>query len=270
MPPLESPFFLETGNATATGTKYQVNQDSHRLDPNRGIFLVADGVGGGPAGEVASRIAVNAAFDYLARSITETDFIPAADILEKAIQKSQKALLQVMGQVPAYQGMGTTLLIAWFPSTHDRLCLGHVGDCRCYLSRQGQLEVLTHDHTIFNAVRDANQLPEDPANWPPRHLLSQALGSSESVFPQVVDRSVQQGDLYLLCSDGVYQAFDKNELKNILAQAIHPQVLCEVLIEAALKAGANDNLTTVAIRVHKPEAAEEMLTKSMALMLEGN
>jgi PPM family protein phosphatase len=267
---LEPHFYLEAGNATAIGTKYQVNQDTHKLDLDRGIFMVADGVGGGPAGEVASRVAVNAAFDYLTRSLTETNFIPAADILEKAIQKSQEALLRVMDQVPVYQGMGTTLLIAWFSSTHDRLWLGHVGDCRCYLSWQGQLEVLTRDHTVFNAVRDANQLPDDPTNWPPRHLLSQALGSSEKVFPQILERSVQQSDLYLLCSDGIHQAFDKNELKNILAQPMHPQLLCETLIDAALEAGADDNLTAIAIRVHKPEVAKDMLTESMALMLEGS
>ncbi len=199
---LEPPFFLETGNATATGTKYQVNQDAYKVDPQRGIFMVADGVGGGPAGEVASQMAVNAAFDYLVRMVAETNLIPAAEILESAIQKTQDSLFRVVEQAPVYQGMGTTLLIAWFPFFHDRLWLGHVGDCRCYLSRQGQLEVLTRDHTVFNAVRDANQLPEDPSHWPPRNLLSQALGSSERVIPQILNRSVQQGDLYLLCSDG--------------------------------------------------------------------
>lgn len=267
---MEPPFYLETGNATATGTRYSVNQDSHKLDPHLGIFIVADGVGGGPAGEVASRVAVNAAFDTLSRTSSEAGFIPAADILENVIQKSQDALLRVIEQAPVYQGMGTTLLVAWFPSTYDRLWLGHVGDCRCYLSRQGQLELLTRDHTVFNAVRDANQLPENPANWPPRNLLSQALGSSERVSPQILDRSVQQGDLYLLCSDGVHQAFDKNELKYILAQPMHPQVLCDTLIEAALKAGADDNLTAVAIRVRRMEPAKDLLAASMALMADGN
>lgn len=266
---LESRFYLETGNATATGTRYPVNQDACKLDPALGLFMVADGVGGGPAGEVASRVAVNAAFDYLTRTMTETDLIPTAEILEKTIQKSQDALMQVMDQIPVYRGMGTTLLIAWFPPTHDRIWLGHVGDCRCYLSRQGRLEVLTRDQTVFNAVRDANQLPKDPGRWPPRHLLSQALGSSDRVVPQIIDLSVQQGDLYLLCSDGVHQAFDPNELRDALFPPSHPQVLCETLIEAALEAGADDNLTAVAIRVHKPEFAQDVLTATMALMTEG-
>jgi serine/threonine protein phosphatase PrpC len=266
---MEQPFYLEAGNATAIGTKYPVNQDSHKLDSERGIFMVADGVGGGPAGEVASRVAVHAAFEYLSRNTEKLNLLPAAEILENAIQKSQNALLKVMDQVPAYQGMGTTLLIAWFPANHHRLWLGHVGDCRGYLSRRGQLILLTRDHTVFNAVRDANQLPEDPSRWPPRHLLSQALGSSYSVSPQIVERTVQPGDLYLLCSDGVYRAFELEELKEMLARPMHAQTLCETLIDSALKAGADDNLTAVAVRVRGLISAKDTLTAVKAMMVEG-
>ncbi len=232
--------------------------------------MVADGVGGGPAGEVASRIAVNSAFEYLSRNTGELSLVPAAEILENTVQRSQDALLKVMDQIPTYRGMGTTLLIAWFSSESHRVWFGHVGDCRAYLSRQGQLEQLTRDHTVFNAVRDANKLPENPNHWPPKNLLSQALGSSYSISPQILDRNVHQGDLYLLCSDGVYRAFTSEELNGITCQPSHPQTLCEKLVDAALEAGADDNLTAVAVRVRGLIPAEDVLTATMALMVEGN
>ena len=245
----QSFFTLDFGTATDLGTRYSVNQDYHKSDQEQGIFIVADGVGGGPAGEVASRVAVNAAYGYLRRSIAHAPEQHLKNQVEGSIQKAQQTLLEMIAQAPIYQGMGTTLMIAWFPGDRRRLWLAHVGDCRCYRLRQENLELLTHDHTVLNVVRDSGQLPEDPDDWPPRHRLSQALGSKYNLAPQVLSKPVQPEDLFLLCSDGVYDPVGEEPLIQILSQPAHPQDICEALIQAVNAAEGKDNSTALVVKV---------------------
>jgi len=266
---MKNHFSLEAGSATAIGTKYKTNQDSYKIDIDRGIFMIADGIGDGPAGEVASKVAVNAAYRFLSEVSLEENWAIQDRQLAEAIQKAQSAIKVVSEQAPAYQGMGTTLLIVWMPFYHDRLWLCHVGDCRCYLVRQGRVEQLTRDQTVFNAVRDANQLSEDPAHWPPRNLLSQALGSSDIVIPQILNRGVFRDDFYFLCSDGIYDALDHDTMQEILIQSTHPQVICDAIIRAALQNGADDNLTTIGIHVRSHAIAQDMVETSLQITAEG-
>jgi len=251
---MESPgvadrFDIQVGVATDIGTHYHVNQDMYRLDPERGLFLIADGVGGGPAGEVASRIAVNRAYAYLVDRFTGTCLAdPPADLSE-AVYAAHQALKAAVIQAPAYRGMGTTLVIAYFGPGHDKLWIAHVGDSRAYLLRGTLFEQLTNDHTVFNAVRQANMLPEDPAHWPPRHMLSQALGSSDLIAPEVSSHDITPGDLVFLCTDGVTDVLDQAELTTLLSQAAHPQVLSEEIIRTALAQGASDNLSALVIQL---------------------
>lgn len=264
------PFFdFDIGNATEKGTKYTTNQDASRVDPGAAIFIIADGVGGGPAGDVASRVAVNAAYQVLLKANQERNQDYSEHQIELAIQKAHSALSSVARQAPGYQGMGTTLLILWGPGNRERFFLGHVGDCRCYLTRQGRVSLLTYDHTVLNALREAKQLPEDPSQWPPRNLLSQVLGSSEGVIPQTLTQPVSPGDFFFLCSDGIYEVLTPDTLSSILIQPHHPQLVCEAAIRIAMEHGADDNLTAVGIRIGTHGIARDLLEASMAVTVQG-
>ena len=265
-----APYFtLETGSATEKGPKYSNNQDFAKIDSEAAIFLIADGVGGGPAGDVASRVAVNAAHQYLLTLDSDKEKQPHEQQLAEAIQKAHKALLAVAGQAPAYQGMGTTLSILWLPEGRERAFIGHVGDCHVYLIRQGRVILLTCDHTVLNALREANQLPEDPERWPSRSLLSQVLGSSERIAPQVLSQVVAPGDFFFLCSDGVYDVLSPDLLSSMLNQPHHPQLICEAAVQMAADHGADDNLTAVGVRVKTLAIAQDLLEASIAVTVQG-
>lgn len=240
---------IQVGAATDLGTRYQVNQDAFRLDPTRGLLLVADGVGGAPCGEVASRIAINRSYSYLLDRFSNAWLPDPVTDLSEAVYAAHQALKSAIQQVPAYRGMGTTLVIAWLSPGLDRLWTAHVGDSRAYLLSGSGLAQLTNDHTVFNAVRQAHMLPEDPQRWPPRHILSQALGSSEMIAPEVSSTALAAGDLLLLCSDGITDVLDETELSTLLSQPDHPQLLMERIVRSALAQGATDNLTAVGLRV---------------------
>ena len=238
---------IEVGVETHIGTKYGVNQDAYKADIEQGIFLVADGVGGGPAGEVASRVAVNAAHAHLLEKISDGIEEAQQEILREAVHTAHKAIKAAIAQVPVYRGMGTTLVIAWLPLRQKDLWIAHIGDSRAYLLNQGSLQQLTNDHTILNVVRLANLLPEDPERWPPRSLLSQSLGASDMIAPEVNRFDLGVGDRVLLCTDGVCEALNDTDIEEILSQDWHPQRMCKTLIESALSAGADDNLTALVL-----------------------
>ncbi len=257
-------FSLQAGSATDIGIRYDVNQDYFMVDNQKGIYMIADGVGGGPAGEVASHVAINAAYDYLNKNLDMLSQESPGSILERTIEKSHQTIRAIFEQVPEYHGMGTTLLIAWLPGLRDQLWITHVGDSRCYRVYQGEVEQLTRDHTVFNAVKDANLLPEDPARWPSRSLLSQTLGASDIIAPQNIHRVVDMEELYFLCSDGIYEVLDQEEIDSYLTQPGHPELICEGIVQTALDSGAEDNLTAVGFRLRPYEMEQDLLAASLA------
>ena len=248
-----SPDMIQVGVATNIGTKYRVNQDAYKADEERGIFLVADGIGGGPAGEIASRVAINAAHAHLLKKFPEGVEDERQEILREAVHAAHRAVKDAIAQVPAYRGMGTTLVMAWLPHGRRDLWIAHIGDSRAYLFSQGSLKQLTNDHTILNVVRQANMLPEDPERWPPRSLLSQSLGSSDMIAPEVNRFDLVLGDRVFLCTDGVCDALEDAYIGETLSLDWHPQRMCETMIESALREGADDNLTTLVLRIGMPD-----------------
>jgi protein phosphatase len=243
------PAWFQVGVDTNIGTKYRVNQDAYKIDEEQGIFMVADGIGGGPAGEVASRVAINAAHAYLVEKLPGSDEDEQGEMLREAVHAAHQAVKNAIAQVPAYRGMGTTLVIAWLPPEQSELWVAHVGDSRAYLVNRGSLQQLTNDHTLLNVVRQANMLPEDPARWPPRSLLSQSLGANSMIAPEVNRFELALGDRVFLCTDGVCDALADTTIEEVLSQDWHPQRMCETLIETALSAGADDNLTALVLRL---------------------
>lgn len=216
------------------------------------FFVVADGMGGAEAGEVASRIAIEAGlFHHLARPawFLEGDSNAAEKVLERMrdlIDRVQDDVLRVARSDRSLAGMGTTLTAAY--TTGSNLFLAHVGDSRAYLFRREQLIQLTRDQTLVQQLVDQGSIgPEAAARHPLRHVLAHAIGAENGVplAAELQHLTLGDRDRLLLCSDGVTDAVDDPELAEVLGKAESANAACDAVIEAALANGGPDNITAI-------------------------
>jgi PPM family protein phosphatase len=222
------------------------NEDSLLVDPSLGLYVVADGLGGHRAGEVASALAVERIHERVRRGSAAGEE-PAA-VLARALLDAHDAVRQAADGGPELTGMGTTAVVGWI-SGADWLWLASVGDSRAYRLRAGVLDQLTEDDTLFEELRRAGELPADPLAWPPRQQLTQALGPSPAVVPRVSDFRLTAGDRILLCSDGLTDMLSDAEIGLLLSGELAPQQVCDALVEAANQRGGRDNITVALIEV---------------------
>lgn len=197
------------------------NEDAALVDAELGIFLVADGVGGGPAGDVASDTAVTAVSNAL------RDDHDSLDGMRRALLRGHRALHDRASREPHLAGMATTLVAAWLDVDGGCATIGHVGDSRAYLRAEGRLRRLTEDHGVGS-------------------MLTQALGQAGDPVPEIVEVPLAGAELLLLCTDGITDVLDDDELANLAADA-DAAVVCGALVDAALDAGSRDNLTALAV-----------------------
>ncbi len=249
--------FLIIDEAREVGEAGEVGE---ALDPERFALLaaVSDGMGGHAAGEVASRMACESLKElFLNRQgrgdPAETPSTPStperlARQLADAIEQSHQRILSLSQENPDCEGMGATLSALLIFDT--KAAIAHVGDSRIYRLRENELSQLTVDHTQAQALVEMGRLkPERAKQHPGRHLLTQALGVEdgiEEVFTHVED--VSPGDVFLLCSDGLYDMVEDDSIKRVLADEPDPQTACERLVALALEAGGKDNVTAVVVK----------------------
>jgi PPM family protein phosphatase len=239
---------LRAGAKTDVGLQRQRNEDSFVAEYP--LFAVADGLGGHLGGEVASQMAVETLTEAT-KSDGPDDGIP--DRLREAIHRANVAVAERASNDPRLTGMGTTLTALVVGS--DRIYLGHVGDSRAYLLRDGELQALTEDHTLVRRmVREGRLTPEQAEIHPQRSVLTRALGIEDQLEVDQATVEVTVGDRLLLCSDGLTSMVSDEDIRKILAGHDEPQAASEALVEAANEAGGQDNITTVVIDVE--DAAE--------------
>lgn len=236
---------LHPHGATHQGHVRPQNEDS--LHVGKWVFAVADGVGGGPAGEVASRIAADhvAAIEEAAPSSAQE----ALEALVSAFGEAARAIGEDASANPDRAGMATTLTAA---AVHDgELVVAHVGDSRAYLLSEGGLERLTEDHTpVEEAVRAGIIDESEASRHPERHVLVRVLSSDPQVaVAQSPPRRFGRGDRLLLCSDGLTETCGDDLLAEVLAEAPDPQAATDQLVSAALERGGPDNVTVVVVAV---------------------
>lgn len=228
-----------------TGRVRKDNQDNYLVSTERGLFVVADGMGGHAGGKVASSIAKQVLAEEIAPSPVAAD---CGKLLLKALLKANDLILQ-QGQEQAYLGMGTTVTAAMFGA--GRLYLAHIGDSRAYLFRGGSLQLLTQDHSLVNELLQKGELTQEEAkHHPRRNILTRALGITENPQIDLLDLSVQKGDLLLLCTDGLHNQVYEEELTQILAAEGEGLLETKVkrMVNLALERGGNDNITVVLIQ----------------------
>ncbi|WP_295543258.1 Stp1/IreP family PP2C-type Ser/Thr phosphatase [uncultured Pseudacidovorax sp.] len=236
---------------TDTGRLRRNNEDSIAFDPRLGLAVLADGMGGYAGGEVASEMAVALVQATLGRWLAQAGTAPAARAVMKALQQgiaqANRAVFSASNVNPALRGMGTTLVSAVF-GPHG-VVIGHIGDSRCYRLREGRLEALTRDHSFLQAQIDAGLMtPEEAMGSPHRNLVTRALGIGAEVEVDLAHEAVQQGDLYLLCSDGLTDMITDEQLESLLRHDIPLADKVALLITVANDNGGKDNVSVILAR----------------------
>jgi len=261
---------------TDVGRKRTGNEDSFAVDEQHGIYIVADGMGGHNAGEVASAKAIELVantvrqkydvIQRLAESATPQNGQAAQALIEQAIQSACNEIYKLAQADPDKRGMGTTFVGLFVAG--DKAVIGHVGDSRAYLLRQGQAHRLTEDHTLISAQLKAGTITkEDAARSPYRNVITRAVGIQESVQVDTLLVDVLPGDLFMLCSDGLHGYLTDEEASLLLGAAPWEQ-LPKKLIELANARGGKDNITVVAVGVGgapTADATNEAAAKMEAL-----
>ena len=219
----------------------------HDIGPFGSLFMVADGMGGEASGEVASQLAAvtvpKRLYDNLKSlgTVSEANFVI---LLREAIEYANQIIFQKALANPAYHGMGTTTTASALFGQH--LFVAQVGDSRCYLIRNKQITQLTHDQTFLNYLKDIGaEMPVDPEKDSRKSILTQAVGSSETLDVKVTYIRVNQGDRILMCSDGLYNMVPEADLLENASRGDGLSDNCKALIEKANANGGTDNITVI-------------------------
>lgn len=248
---------LEAVARTDPGPVRDRNEDYFSVDVEAGLFLVADGMGGHASGEVASAIAVETVREILLNGDDpeETDLDlkvvdPQEEIRERLRYSMNQASLRirkVARENPAHRGMGTTLAVLLVEG--DVAHLGHVGDSRIYLFREGRLLRLTRDHTVVQQEIDAGRLTPELARVVHfKNVLTQSIGYHGPVEPDTSTRPLRQGDTFVICSDGLTDPLDDEAIGEV-CKSCRPEDLADELVRHALERGGDDNVTVVVLHV---------------------
>ena len=254
---------IEAYVKTDIGLRRDTNEDSYLIidDTNKNfdirrfgkMFVVADGLGGHAAGEVASKMACEGMLTYYMQQPAETGILTSPDKIlmniETVIHKTNREIYDHGQRNKKYHGMGTTLsvLVLWGNNT----LIGHVGDSRIYRQRNNSLEQLTVDQTEVQSLVEKGYItPKQAASHPYRNILLQAVGVTENL-DKVVTRleEIKAGDIYLLSSDGLHDLVSDAEIQQTLTDYTKSQSACENLVKQALMYGGKDNITVVVVKV---------------------
>lgn len=232
--------------------KRPLNEDSFLADEKRGIFAVADGVGGAQAGEVASKTAMEVLDEAFRHQVNGSDI---EDLMEIAIQRANASIHRMAQEHPKLSSMATTV-VALHLDGHTAT-IGHVGDSRLYrLTPDGELHRETKDHSVVEEeVRAGRMTREQAANHPSRNVISRALGAEEGVEVDMTTIEIDDGTAFLLCSDGITRHIQDDELRELLGSRMSLEELCDEMKKRCYERGAEDNLTAVVVRVGMPEEA---------------
>lgn len=237
---------------TDTGRVRANNEDAVVFDAETAVGVLADGMGGYNAGEVASGMATSFIKAELSKWLSEAGAQAQLDPLKRAIEicvdNANGAIYQSSIANPHHAGMGTTLVLSVFVG--DTLLLGHIGDSRCYRVRAGLCEKLTKDHSYLQEQIDAGLMtPLQAACSPHKNLVTRALGVEDAVHLELVQHSVEPNDVYLLCSDGLSDMLNDAEMLEVLQNAASHPEKAATLVDLANAKGGRDNISVLLVHV---------------------
>ncbi len=255
-----SHFQVEVASATDAGAIRKHNEDSIASDEELGLLVLADGMGGYKAGDVASSIATGLVIDYLRRSLSEIEPTPIRSAglsleslaVKATVEKINLAIYKTAKTENKYTGMGTTIVLVLF---HQGLAtIAHVGDSRLYRLREGRLELMTHDHSLLQQQVEMGLITSEDAKVSHnRNLVSRALGVEAEINVEISEHEVHPHDIYLLCSDGLNDMVDDTDIELAVNELrANLPLTTQQLVQMAIDNGGHDNVSVLVAKVkHK-------------------
>ena len=246
---------------TDVGRSRPHNEDAHFIDPALRLAVLCDGMGGYASGEVASAVAIETVTKGIRRQVTpdrvaglgkidaSTGLTHAATYLREQILSANRIIYDRAHDDSKYAGMGTTVVATYF--YENRVCIAHIGDSRCYRFRRDKLQQLTRDHSLLQDQIDFGLItPEDARHAQHKNLLTKALGIDPIVEPDINEYRIEVGDIYVLCSDGLCDPVNDDEIAAMLSPSgVNLDNALKQMIALANMRGGPDNITAVLVRV---------------------
>jgi serine/threonine protein phosphatase PrpC len=249
------------------GLQREHNEDSFLVLNEYDLYVVADGMGGHRAGDVASRIATETISEFFKSTASDdvtwpfhfdTNLSEEENRLLTGIRVANRQIFERSTRSREYQGMGTTVVGAMFSPKKQRMYIGHVGDSRCYRVRSGKIQQLTRDHSLINDYLVAMpDLTEEQRSELPKNVITRALGMQDQVVVDLQHDDPHSGDVYILCSDGLSGMMNDDEIQRIVTGISDIRLACKKLIEKANEQGGEDNITAVVIKIESRDASIE-------------
>ena len=251
---------------TDVGLQRDHNEDSYAVLSEYDLFIVADGMGGHRAGDVASKLATESIADFFRSTSREdatwpfhfdTSLSEEENRLQAGIRVANRQIFERSIRSRDCAGMGTTVVGALFSKKKNRIYVGHVGDSRAYRVRKGSISQLTRDHSLFNDyIMAMPELTEEQRAELPRNVITRALGMHDSVSVDLISDEPQPGDVYLLCSDGLSGMLSDDQILHIVSSTEEVPEMCRRLIAKANENGGEDNITALVIRIDEQDDAD--------------
>lgn len=249
---------------TDPGRARENNEDSVAFDDATHLAILADGMGGYNAGEIASGMATAFIKSELSRWLSQVGPQAKGGEVRRAIEicvdNANRSIFNASNFNPQYSGMGTTLVVGVFQG--DKLALGHIGDSRCYRLRSNELLQITRDHSLLQEQIDAGLLtPEQAATSANKNLVTRALGVEDAVLLEIHEHQVETGDIYLMCSDGLSDMMDDLAIARIMQNASSLEQMAGDLVAAANENGGRDNITVLLTQVEATSGKRGLISR---------
>lgn len=241
---------MQVGFKSDRGLRRKNNEDACFILPSDKVYVVADGVGGGNAGEIASRTAVSQIAGYIDKNPVspDSDKYEIATYFQTCLENVNHHIYEMAHKHDANHGMATTVVVTY--TNRGKAYLSNVGDSRAYLLRNGQLTQLTEDHTyVYSLVKAGILTLEEAAHDERKNVITRALGAEPSVEPDFFQVDILEGDIILMCTDGLYDELSSDEIIEVLEEGMTMSATCAELVLRANLNGGHDNITVVCLKV---------------------
>lgn len=248
---------MEVGFKSDKGLRRENNEDACFVLLLDKVYVVADGVGGGNSGEIASRTAVNEIVNYVMKNPISLmkDKYAVVDYLQKCLDDANLKIYKSANTYQENSGMATTVSIVYVVS--GKAFISNVGDSRVYVFRNGKLVQLTEDHTYVNTLVKAGLLSEKEAELDERkNVITKALGAEKTVEPDFFQIEIKKDDIFLICTDGLYDEVNASEIVSILEKNLSMSDTCRELVDTANSNGGHDNITIICLKVMEEDINE--------------
>lgn len=240
---------MEIGVKSDIGCDRQINEDAYYISKKHQFFIIADGVGGCNAGDIASKNAVETAALFLeSKSLDKIDRDESVyNILQLCIESVNRYIVDMAQNNNSYQGMGTTMIVSIALS--NKIYFAHLGDSRGYLIRGERVTQITDDHTVPAGLYREGKISKDEAqNHPQRHMITKAIGMQEEIKADMYQLELQEGDIIILCTDGLYDKVNAKEFYQVFTNKVKIQDGCDELVRLAISRESKDNITVLALK----------------------